>query len=128
MSRIILTPTVIDERRCHGATDLHSLDLRVVVALIAARRMGRVGATRAELMLLTGIRHVNMFELERKRWISRVGKSGKVVTWQATPFAVGRLGFHGWQTLLFSEEDLPRVDPNVEGFLVPEATAMEAAS
>lgn len=116
-----LVPVELDERRCKDTTELRGVDLRVVGALVAARRVGRVGATYAELQQLTGMRTFSLVDLERRLWVMVVarveGSTTKV--WTATPRAAARLELAGWQVLLFTDEELPRVDANVPGFLLP---------
>jgi hypothetical protein len=111
-------PVVLIENRCRDATELSSTQLRTVVALIAARRVGRLGATCQELQDVTGVR-TNMTLLARAGWIvavARIEGSNESV-WAPTPRAAPRQELAGWQVLLFSEEELERVDPNEPGFL-----------
>jgi hypothetical protein len=50
--------------------------------------------------------------------VARVERSTTHI-WAATPRAAARLELCGWQVVLFSEEELGRVDPNLPGFLEP---------
>jgi hypothetical protein len=97
---------------------LLSTQLRIVVALIAARRVGRVGATVNELAQVTGVR-TNMGKLERLRWImpvARVEGSNETI-WAPRPQAAPRLELAGWIVLLFTEEELPLIDVSLPSFL-----------
>lgn len=118
---IFMVPTTVDEYRCREETSLDSVSLRVVVGLIAAGRTGRIGCTASELMELTGMQRANMSRLVRDLWITEVGRiKGSVErVYMATSRAQVRLGLNGWLVHIFTAEELPRVDPNVPGFLVP---------
>jgi hypothetical protein len=117
---IALVPiVVVSNRDCRDATGLDPVELRTVVALLAARRVGRLGATCTEIRNLTGMAHSNMRTLERRRWVMAIGKIGMHTVWAPGPTAAARLELGGWQVRLFTDEELPRVDANLPGFLEP---------
>jgi hypothetical protein len=113
-------PIAIKERLCHEATDLLSTELRIVTSLIAAKRVGRIGLTVADLKASTGV-HANMISLERRLWIVQVGTIRGATTriWGPAPRAAVRLGVNAWLPILFTDEEIERVDPNEPGFLQP---------
>jgi len=120
-----LVPTVLPSGpRCKEVTDLAPADLRLVVALISAKRAGKPGCTREELAAITGMhRTSNMTLLERELWVVSIGrapgKGNQEQLWAPHPRATLRLGLNGWVVLLFTAEELPRVDANLPEFLEP---------
>lgn len=118
MDTIHFVPIALKERDCYEETDLHGVELRTVVALLAAVSAGRPGLTRNQIVACTGVAaSLKMRALERRRWVVPIGKRGNTMVYAPSPSAAQRLELCGWKVLLFYSDELDRVDPNLPGFL-----------
>lgn len=97
------------ESRCREATGLRSSELAVVVCLVAAEATGHGLVTIDALAEKTTYDAQSiMAALARGLWVEspdKVTESRKRL-WRATPHAWRRLGFYGWQVVLFTKEAL----------------------
>jgi hypothetical protein len=95
--------------RCKEVLEITETELRIVVCLIAAESCGVGLVTVASLTQVTGRhRQQSMADLARGGWVEspdKVTKSRERL-WRATPAAWRRLGFVGWQVILFTKEAL----------------------
>lgn len=95
------------ESRCREVLDLSPAELCAVVCLIAAEACGTGLVTIATLEEKTGLDLNNrLSSLARRLWVEspeKVSRSRERL-WRATPHAWRRLGFHGWQVVLFTKE------------------------
>lgn len=125
--KLHFVPIVLKKDACHDATELTGNELRIVVALIAARRVGRLGATVAELAEVTGL-HTSMIKLERELWVvkvARIERSNSHV-YAPTPRAAARLWLNGWVPMLFTDEQIERIDPTLPRGITTLETPVDA--
>ena len=105
--------------------------LAIMVALCSAALSGEPRKTIPQLEEKLG-RPVqgSMAELRRKGWAEQVAtvERSTAKVWQATPRAFVRLELKDWQPLLFTDEELTRIDLSAPDFLKPLPAEEERAA